>query len=60
MDEPPVTPEAKGPVVRVALDTGADALFDYRLPEHLGTVEPGRRVEVPFGKGNRLEEAFVV
>ena len=60
MDEPPVTPEAKGPVVRVALDTGADALFDYRLPEHLGAVEPGRRVEVPFGKGNRLEEAFVV
>ena len=60
MDEPPVTPEAKGPVVRVALDTGADALFDYRLPEHLGAVEPGRRVEVPFGKGNRPEEAFVV
>jgi primosomal protein N' (replication factor Y) len=50
----------RGPVVRVALDTGADALFDYRLPEHLGTVEPGRRVEVPFGKGNRLEKGFVV
>ncbi len=60
MDETPLAPEAKGPVVRVALNTGADALFDYRLPEELGGVEPGRRVEVPFGKGNRLEEAFVV
>ena len=50
----------QGPVVRVALNTGADALFDYRLPESLGAAQPGQRVEVPFGKGNRSEEAFVV
>lgn len=60
LDPVPSTPPSKGPVVRVALDTGADALFDYRLPEQLGPVEPGRRVEVPFGKSNRLQEAFVV
>ena len=48
------------PVIRVAMDAGADALFDYRLPEHLGAVTPGQRVEVPFGKGNRPNEAFVV
>lgn len=60
MEEISADPETKGPVVRVALDTGADALFDYRLPEHLGAVEPGRRVEVPFGKGNRLQEGYVV
>ena len=60
MDETAVAPEVRGPVVRVALNTGADAMFDYRLPESLGAIQPGQRVEVPFGKGNRPEEAFVV
>ena len=39
----------EGVIVRVALDTGADSLFDYMLPEFMGTVEPGKRVQVPFG-----------
>lgn len=52
--------EDKGPVIRVALDTGADTLFDYRLPQHLGPVQPGQRVEVPFGKSNKLHQGFVV
>ena len=60
MDEVSAASEVKGPVVRVALDTGADALFDYRLPANLGAVEPGQRVEVPFGKSNKLQQAFVV
>ena len=51
---------ASGRIVRVALDTGADALFDYVLPEHLGVVEAGRRVQVPFGRANKLSQAFVV
>ena len=41
MDEP----TASGQIVRVALDTGADALFDYVLPEFLGAVEAGQRVK---------------
>ena len=50
----------EGRIVRVALDTGADALFDYVLPEFLGSIEPGQRVEIPFGRGNKLRQGFVV
>ncbi|MHC5155156.1 MAG: primosomal protein N' family DNA-binding protein, partial [Planctomycetota bacterium] len=49
-----------GAIVRVALDTGADSLFDYVLPEFLGSVIPGQRVQVPFGRANKLQQAFVV
>lgn len=49
-----------GQVIRVALNTGADSLFDYLLPEALGTARPGQRVRVPFGRSNKLSEAFVV
>ncbi|MHC4553472.1 MAG: replication restart helicase PriA, partial [Planctomycetota bacterium] len=52
--------EASGRIVRVALDTGADALFDYVLPEFLGAVEAGQRVQVSFGRANKLCQAFVV
>ncbi len=35
--------------------------FDYRIPEELdGLILVGSKVLVPFGKGERLEEAFVV
>lgn len=49
-----------GQIVRVALDTGADTLFDYIVPEFLGTVQPGQRVQVPFGRVNKLQHGFVV
>ena len=54
------SPDASGQIVRVALDTGADSLFDYVVPEFLGTVGAGQRVQVPFGKANKLQQAFVV
>lgn len=54
-----VSPEG-GRIVRVALNTGADSLFDYLLDESLGIGEPGRRVEVPFGRNNKVCEAFIV
>ena len=54
------TPEVVGRIVRVALDTGADSLFDYVLPEFMGAVQPGQRVQVPFGRANKLQQAFVV
>jgi primosomal protein N' (replication factor Y) len=58
--EPEGIGPAEGQVVRVALNTGADTLFDYVLPPSLGSVQPGQRVQVPFGKTNKLHEAFVV
>ena len=54
------TSNVSGLIVRVALDTGADTLFDYVLPQFLGTVQPGQRVQVPFGRANKLQQAFVV
>ncbi|MBN1359235.1 MAG: primosomal protein N' [Sedimentisphaerales bacterium] len=47
-------------IVRVALETAADTEFDYLVPDALWPIEVGRRVEVPFGKGNRKEVAFCV
>lgn len=49
-----------GQVVRVAFNSGADALFDYLVPEWLGRAAAGQRVQVPFGKSNKLVEGFVV
>lgn len=38
-----------------------DRPFTYRIPEHLNnTVEEGDRVEIPFGKGNRIIEGYVI
>jgi len=54
--EPPV----KGQVIRVAFDSGVDTEFDYLLPDALGPIEPGRRVQVPFGRGNKPTQGFCV
>ena len=37
-------------LIQVALDTPLYRLFDYRLPDNLGAVQPGSLVEVPFGR----------
>lgn len=38
-----------------------DKPYDYRIPdEFAGQIQPGMRVEVPFGKGNRNVQGFVV
>lgn len=35
--------------------------FDYRVPENLeGLIFVGSKIQVPFGRGGKLEEAFVV
>ncbi len=48
-------------VIRVAVESsGADAEFDYLVPDELWPIEVGRRVEVPFGKSNKLEVGFCV
>lgn len=39
----------------------ADRLYTYLIPEVLrGSVQPGVRVTVPFGRGNRRSEGFVM
>ena len=38
-----------------------DRPYDYLIPEELvGLIQPGMRVYVPFGKGNRRSEGFVL
>ena len=49
-----------GYVVRVAFENGADSVFDYKVPDKLWPVGVGQRVEVPFGRSNKVLEAFVV
>ena len=55
----PLDAEA-GTVIRVAVDAPLDKLFDYLLPRELGPVSPGQRVQVPFGRRDRIESAFCV
>ena len=38
-----------------------DKGFDYRIPEHLKEkIYPGVQVKIPFGKGNRLIQGYVL
>ncbi len=49
-----------GHIVRIAFDTGADTEFDYIVPDRFWPVQVGRRLEVPFGRGNKLTTGFCV
>ena len=49
-----------GHVIRVAFESGADNEFDYIVPDKFWPVQIGRRVEVPFGRSNKLQKAFCV
>ena len=41
-------------IAKVAFPTGYDAVLDYLVPNHLAAkIEPGMRVFVPLGRGNR-------
>ncbi len=50
--------------VEVVVDISHESVdrpFSYRIPEHLqGKVVPGSKVEVPFGKGNRIITGYVI
>ena len=52
------------PIAQVILDhyhERLDHLFDYKIPANLtDTIQPGMCVLVPFGKSNRMLEAFVM
>src|SRR5512139_2257596 len=45
-------------ILQVALDTPLHRLFDYRLPDGLGAVQPGSLVEVPFGRTHQVGVAL--
>ncbi|MGA2914449.1 MAG: primosomal protein N' [Sedimentisphaerales bacterium] len=47
-------------IITVAPDTGVDNVFDYLLPDKFSDVQPGRRVEVPFGRANKRIAAFCI
>lgn len=52
-----------GRVARVALSDALiqfDKLYDYRLPEELAELQPGCRVILPFGAGNRARRAMII
>jgi len=51
----------QGTVATVVLPDGVDRPLDYLVPESLAAaVEPGRRVRVPLGRGNRERVAYCV
>jgi primosomal protein N' (replication factor Y) len=53
--------QAEHLVATVVLSTGPAQQFDYLVPDALrAEVEPGRRVRVPLGRGNRLVLGYCV
>ncbi|MBN2474365.1 MAG: primosomal protein N' [Pirellulales bacterium] len=53
--------QSEQPVASVVLLQGPSQQFDYRVPDALcGRVEPGCRLRVPLGKGNRLVTGYCV
>jgi len=49
-----------GHIIRVAFESAVDNEFDYIVPDELWPVKAGQRVEVPFGRRNKLEKGFCV
>ncbi|MFC1781689.1 primosomal protein N' [Planctomycetota bacterium] len=49
-----------GHIIRVAFESAADAEFDYAVPDEIWPIQIGQRVEVPFGKKNKLNTGFCV
>jgi len=48
-------------IAKVVFPLGYDAALDYLVPNHLaGQIEPGMRVLVPLGKGNRTQVGYCI
>lgn len=51
-------------LARVAVSSvpyAADRLYTYLVPDELiGSAEVGKRVTIPFGRGNRRVEGFLL
>ncbi|MBL7186639.1 MAG: primosomal protein N' [Phycisphaerae bacterium] len=50
----------RGHIIRVAFESAADTEFDYLVPDEMWPVRAGQRVEVPFGRNNKLQKGFCV
>ena len=50
--------EVCGHIIGVAFEAGVDNQFSYLVPDELWPVKIGQRVEVPFGRKNKLETGF--
>ena len=42
------------------MESAADTEFDYAVPDEIWPIQVGQRVEVPFGKKNKIETGFCV
>ncbi len=49
-----------GHIIRIAFEAGVDAEFSYLMPDELWPIQPGQRVEVPFGRSNKRHVGFCV
>jgi len=47
-------------IIRVAFESAADTEFDYAVPDEIWPIQLGQRVEVPFGKKDKIEVGFCV
>ncbi|MFA6187229.1 MAG: primosomal protein N' [Phycisphaerae bacterium] len=52
--------QPSGKIATIAFDSGVDNVFDYLLPDKLGDVLPGQRLEVPFGRANKTTQGFCI
>ena len=52
--------QAYSHIIKVVFESAVDAGFDYLVPDKLWPVEQGQRVEVPFGRKNKLQIGFCV
>lgn len=58
---PPKAEAPPGLFVEVVLDRPLDTAFTYAVPDELrAAVGIGKRVEVPFGRGDRSDTAYIV
>jgi len=47
-------------IIRVAFESAVDKSFDYLVPDDVWPIEPGRRVEAPFGRKNKARIGYCV
>ncbi|NQT40013.1 MAG: primosomal protein N', partial [Planctomycetes bacterium] len=53
--------ESEHSVAAILFPNGPDRPFDYLVPDRLrDEVDPGRRVRVPFGRGDRLVTGYCI
>ncbi|MGD8786990.1 MAG: hypothetical protein PVJ60_06170, partial [Phycisphaerales bacterium] len=57
-DEKPEVEILCSHIIRIAFESAADMEFDYFVPDQLWPIQTGQRIEVPFGRKNKLEIGF--